>query len=740
MYPVHRSIHLFGIMMLVLSALVGAGTPSTARAEVATIASSSEMKALQAKAKTAQTLRVIVGLKAAFRPEGELSDAQAATQRQDINRAQQDLLGRLASAGIKDVTTFETIPYIAFEASENTLDALAGDPNVKSIMEDTLAAPTLADSVPLIGANGAGSFGTGAYTGAGKTVAILDTGVMKTHTFLTGKVVSEACYSTTGSGGIAVCTDGSTASGSGVNCSLTVNGCDHGTHVAGIAAGRGTNFSGVARDATIIAVQVFSRFNAASSCSPSAAPCVLSFTSDQIQGLERVYALRNTYSIASINMSLGGGSFAGACDSDSRKSIIDQLASAGIATVIASGNSGFTNAVGAPGCISTAVTVGSTTKADVLSSFSNMSSRVDLLAPGSSILSSIATNVNAFGVKSGTSMATPHVTGAWAVLKEASPTASVNTLVAQLQSTGLSITDTRPGGSITKQRIRLNLAVNALKPCSDNLESTGDGNNTAATADTVTVNAAAALHYFCRTNDQDWIKFSAVANTPYRITAYALSTYNDTILDVYSNAGTTLVRTDDDDDSGGYGSSVIVTPSANGTYYARVRPASGVGGSSSYYYYLRVSTITNACNSYEVDNTVAAAKAFVVGTTQTRGLCANADQDWIRVRVMKANQTLRFETFDLGVGTGNLLADTKLTLFSTNGTTQLATNDDINGSFNRASRIEYKFTTPGYYYVLVNRFNNGGGAGQLYSLRVTQVQTTDTPSSSVNSTAESKSE
>lgn len=315
MYPVsrsarrslaHRSVHLFGIMMLVLSALVGAGTPSAAHAEIATIGSSPDLKALQAKAQD-KPVRVIVGLKTAFRPEGDLSDAESATQRQGINRDQKSLLDRLASAGVKDVTTFETIPYVAFEATERTLDTIAGDPAVKSIMEDSLAAPTLQDSVPLIGANGAGSFGNGAYTGAGQTVAILDTGVMKTHTFLTGKVVSEACYSTTGSGGLAVCTDGSTASGSGVNCSTAVNGCYHGTHVAGIAAGRGTTFSGVARDANIIAIQVFSRFNSASDCSPSSAPCVLSFTSDQIQGLERVYALRNTYNISSINMSLGGG-------------------------------------------------------------------------------------------------------------------------------------------------------------------------------------------------------------------------------------------------------------------------------------------------------------------------------------------------------------------------------------------------------------------------------------------------
>lgn len=118
--------------------------------------------------------------------------------------------------------------------------------------------------------------------------------------------------------------------------------------------------------------------------------CVLSFTSDQIKGLERVFALRAGVAgrkIDSANMSLGGGGFAGFCNDDSRKLIIDKLRNAGIATVIASGNSGFVNGVGAPGCIETAITVGSSTKKlpgspERMSSFSNQGPQVDTLAQG----------------------------------------------------------------------------------------------------------------------------------------------------------------------------------------------------------------------------------------------------------------------------------------------------------------------------------------------------------------------
>ena len=71
-------------------------------------------------------------------------------------------------------------------------------PQVTHIEEDRLFAPALASSVPVIGADTAWANGR---TGAGQAVAILDTGVDKTHDFFNGgKVVSEACYSTNGSG------------------------------------------------------------------------------------------------------------------------------------------------------------------------------------------------------------------------------------------------------------------------------------------------------------------------------------------------------------------------------------------------------------------------------------------------------------------------------------------------------------------------------------------------------------
>ena len=416
------------------------------------------------------TARIIVRLAAppnmpsGFALEGTMKSAESvANQRAGIAQIQGRVASKLSKSHGGAAKRFEFIPFMAMEVDPAEFNALAASGDIDLIEEDIPVPPTLIQSVPLIGGIG-GAFN--GYSGNGQTVAILDTGVDKTHPFLVDKVVSEACYSTTDESdeSIAVCAPGSTLPGQGVNCSSAITDCDHGTHIAGIVAGNGgtfngTAFSGVARDAKLISVQVFSQFPATSSyCNGT--PCVLSYTSDQILGLERVYNLRNTYNIASVNMSLGTGSYTENCDAGytAEKAAIDNLRSVGIATVIASGNDGYTDAISAPACISTAISVGATDKSDVVASYSNNASMLSLLAPGILVYSS--TPVGAYGYKSGTSMAAPHVSGAWAVLKSTSPTATVTEVLSSLASTGKNIVDVR--NSIIKPRIQLAAAVIAL--------------------------------------------------------------------------------------------------------------------------------------------------------------------------------------------------------------------------------------------------------------------------------------
>jgi subtilisin len=412
------------------------------------------------------TARVIVGFRGDFQTEGLLSEASVGEQRRKIKDEQEKFLNRHRGARLDKIKKFDFIPFLAFETDAAALRQMKSDEQVESIEEDELSAPTLAESTRLTGATNAWNAG---FSGSGQAVAILDTGVDKNHSFLSGKVVSEACYSTNYTDAASVCPDGSTGSvetGSGVNCASTVSGCSHGTHVAGIVAGRGTNYSGVAKDASIVSIQVFSSINNAESCGSSPVPCALSYTSDQMRALERVRVLSGSMNIAAVNMSLGGGQYTENCDaaSPSRKAIIDTLRSLGIATVVASGNDGYTSAISAPACISSTVSVGSiddgsySTTAGSVSSFSNSSSLLTLLAPGKYITSSVPNN--GYSVYAGTSMATPHVAAAFAVLKQKKPNAAVTELLNALTSTGQSITDSR--NSITKPSIKIDAALDAL--------------------------------------------------------------------------------------------------------------------------------------------------------------------------------------------------------------------------------------------------------------------------------------
>jgi subtilisin family serine protease len=420
-------------------------------------------------------VRVIVGVRATFVPDGSLAAGARAAQRADIRERLRAVMSRLSAAAAARGRAFTTIPFFSAEVDAATLLQLEQDPDVISIEEDVAVHPLLAESTAIVGATTTWSAG---YTGSGWTVAILDTGVDKSHSFLGGKVVSEACYSNAGGlgGGTSLCPGGassSTASGSGLNCS-GYDGCSHGTHVAGIAAGSGSSFDGVAPAAGVIAVQVFTGFPASDPICGGPA-CALSFTSDQIAGLERVLALRNTFNIAAVNMSLGGGRFVdqSSCDAanSSRKAIIDNLRSAGIATVIASGNDGFADALGAPSCISSAVSVAATTKSNEVWSFSNTASFLSLLAPGSSITSSVPGGFSSF---SGTSMAAPHVAGAWALLKQRQPSASVTEILTALRNTGVMVTD--PLSNLAFPRIRVDQAINpwVIHP-SDDFDGDGKG-------------------------------------------------------------------------------------------------------------------------------------------------------------------------------------------------------------------------------------------------------------------------
>ncbi|HSU25478.1 MAG TPA: S8 family serine peptidase [Pyrinomonadaceae bacterium] len=456
---------------------------------------------LREKVQAKGSTRVIVRLNADFRPEGLLDHAAKDEQRTKIKAKASEFITGHAEIDAAKVKKFKYLPFVAVEADQAALDKLQNDPEVLSVEEDELAKPQLAESTRLVGAQDAWARG---FSGVGQTVAVLDTGVDKTHPFLAGKVVAEGCFSTNSTTAASLCPGGatsSTATDSGLNCPAAVDGCSHGTHVAGIVAGHGANFNGVAKDSNLIAIQVFSRFDAATDCDPDPAPCSLSYSSDQIRALERVYELSSTMSIAAVNMSLGGGQYSSNCDAQKSafKAAVDNLRSRNIATVVSSGNDGYTSSLSAPACISTVVSVGSTddggngTTADNIDSYSNSAPFLSILAPGKWITSSVPGG--GFGTWSGTSMAAPHVAAAFAVLKQSKPDATVTQMLNAMTRSGVPLTDSRNG--ITKPRLSVNNAITTLAspPKAARFDYDGDGK-----ADLSVFRPSTNLWYLLRTS------------------------------------------------------------------------------------------------------------------------------------------------------------------------------------------------------------------------------------------------
>jgi subtilisin len=470
------SVSSIAIGALATSSLPAAAANASAKGESITGTASSPQtwNKLLAEAGADHQVAIIVALNAAAVPEGHLGQSAKAGQRAGIKARRDAVVKQLKGTGAKQVRGVDEVPFMSMLADRHTLEVLRASRDVLGVGED-VALPLPEDVSSKAGASPAGTTSNEAlpngwditriqanvaqkngWTGAGQTVAVLDTGVQRDHPNLAGKVVDESCFSHTGCPNGYNYEYGAGSAGAAAPCTYVVE-CGHGTHVAGTAAGR---YTGVATGANVIAIQVFSKLVKDNQYAP------LSYTTDQIYGLWWVYQLRNTYAIASVNLSIGSGAYSAPCDqlvdNEAQSSIYawaKTLRSVGIATVVSAGNDNNSKALSTPACNSDVVSVGATSLdaygQDAVYSGaypgwgSNSDAYLSLLAPGVAINSSLP--VNRYEAWGGTSMAAPHVTGAFAVLKQYQPARTVDDRQRALTSSGTTVYDTRNG--VSKQRI-----------------------------------------------------------------------------------------------------------------------------------------------------------------------------------------------------------------------------------------------------------------------------------------------
>ncbi len=302
---------------------------------------------------------------------------------------------------------------------------------------------------------------TRGFTGAGETVAVIDTGVDYTVASLGGGTFPNAKVI----GG----TDIADKDSDPMDCE------GHGTDVASVIAGP----SGVAPDAKIVAIKVFS------SKTPQNAQCGdEALDSDILGGFNYAISNRAALGITAINLSLGGAfldnAAHGYCDSDEPPyaATIDSATAAGMLVAVAAGNDATINALAVPACISSAVSAGAvypdsharvswsdgsggiqcvdqSVVADSIACFSDSNTNLSLLAPG--VFWLVAGKGGGLDVFHGTSAASPAVAGAAVLVHQARPDLNPAGIAGVLRATGKPITDTR--NNVTTPRIDTLAAV-----------------------------------------------------------------------------------------------------------------------------------------------------------------------------------------------------------------------------------------------------------------------------------------
>lgn len=413
------------------------------------------------------------------------------TQAQFLNRLETAVMAAgcpqvNARAHSVRVPTSAAVVGIVLNACE--LEALRTLPEIQSIVEEITLSHQLSaiDQAVIDSYNGVEAWPTQIdglavnFSGINRLIAVLDTGSEANHPALANRVLQGSCFSTrlapapsanqmgfcpnqqaqdaASANAGQPCTQALPAGSSAAN----IGACGHGTAMAGAAAmGSAINQTegGIAKAASILPVQVFRLVNGGVTAGGTDILMALDWVAAEAERRRQ----NNLAPIVAVNMSLGGGAYAQACDNAPGMrpfvNVLTRLQNAQVLTMIATGNEGLRGSIAFPACLSPAIKVGaSNLGAQGVAAFSNVSNLVDIFAIGGPYNLPIPGQSWNVSLR-GTSPATALVSGAVAALSTAAPNASA-VQIQQALTSGSNLTVT--GFDVTKPGLHITSAARML--------------------------------------------------------------------------------------------------------------------------------------------------------------------------------------------------------------------------------------------------------------------------------------
>ena len=343
-----------------------------------------------------KNVRVLVEVKELSLKKNLFQEKNSEQLSDETEKIKEELISEIGEEKIKNDfgNSFSAI------ISEEEMQKLETNPLIEDIQIVNSRKLFLQDSVNIINASLSWkiNFSGQNLTGLGETICLIDTGVDYTHPDLGGcfgeNNFSSECKVV---GGIDFCSDDSLCT------TIDNNPKDnhgHGTHIAGIISANGL-IKGVAPDSKIIAIKAGNSDG-------------VFYDDDLMAGIEWCINNASLFNISIISLSLGAGFYNSYCEEDPLAVYINNATAKNISVIIATGNSGNYTHIADHACVKSAIAVGGATKSNTISFNRNLIT--DLIAPAV-FINSTKDNGGYF-TNSGTSMAVPHVAGAFAIFRQ----------------------------------------------------------------------------------------------------------------------------------------------------------------------------------------------------------------------------------------------------------------------------------------------------------------------------------